>query len=66
MKKALTARLTEGLMRIFVEADPDIGPKMKRAIKKTVGPLTQNFLAKTETKPKARENPQGPVAEESI
>lgn len=62
-KKALTARLTEDLMRIFVEADPDTGPKMKKAIKKTVRPLTQNFLAKTKTKAKARETPQEPVAE---
>ena len=62
-KKALTARLTEDLMRLFVEADPDIGPKMKKAIKKTVGPLTQNFLAKTKTKSKARETRQEPVAE---
>jgi len=63
MKKALTARLTEDLLRIFVEADPDTGPKMKKAIKKTVGTLTQNFLAKTKTKSKARETPQEPVAE---
>ena len=62
-KKALTARLTEDLLRIFVEADPDTGPKMKKAIKKTVGTLTQNFLAKTKTKSKARETPQEPVAE---
>ena len=63
MKKALTARLTEAVMRIFVEVDPDRGPKMKKAIKKTVGSLTQNFLTKAKTKPKARENPQGSVAE---
>ncbi len=63
MKKALTARLTEDLMRIFVEADPDIGPKMKKAIKKMVRPLSENFLAKTKTKSKARETPQEPVAE---
>jgi len=63
MKKALTARLTEALMRIFVEVDPDRGPKMKKAIKKTVGSLTQNFLTKAKTKPKAREKPQGPVSE---
>ena len=62
-RKALTARLTEDLMRIFVEADPDTGPKMKKAIKKTVRPLTQNFLAKTKTTSKARETPQEPVAE---
>lgn len=62
-KKALTARLTEDLMRIFVEADPDTGPKMKKAIKKTVGTLTRNFLARTKTKSKARETPQEPVAE---
>ena len=62
-KKARTARLTEDLMRIFVEADPDIGPKMKKAIKKTAGTLTQNFLAKTRTMSKARETRQEPVAE---
>ncbi len=63
MKKALTARLKEDLMRIFVEADPDIAPKIKKAIKKTVGTLTQNFLAKTKTKSKARETRHKPVVE---
>ena len=53
MKKELTARLTEDLMRIFVETNPDIGLKMKKAIKKAVGPLTQNFFTKTKTNSKA-------------
>ncbi len=62
-KNDLTAKITENLMQIFAQVDPDAAEKMKKAIKKTVAPLTQNFLAKTKTKSKARETPQEPVAE---
>ncbi len=62
-KSALTAKITENLMQVFAEVNPDAAKKMKKAIKKTVAPLTQNFLAKTKTKSKARKTPQEPVAE---
>ena len=62
-KSDLTAKITENLMQIFAQVDPDAAEKMKKAIKKTVGPLTQNFLAKTKTKSKKRDKPQEPVAE---
>ncbi len=65
-KRDLTAKITENLMQAFNEVDPGAAKKMKKFVKKSVGPLAQKFLAKAKTKPKARENPRGSLAEESI
>ena len=46
-KSDLTARITENLMQIFAEVDPDAAKKMKKAIKESVRPLTEKFLSKT-------------------
>ncbi len=45
-KRDLTAKITENLMQVFAEVDPDAAEKMKKSIKKSVWPLTQKFLEK--------------------
>ena len=45
-KRDLTAKITENLMQVFAELDPDAAEKMKKSIQKSVWPLAQKFLEK--------------------